>query len=141
MAHKVYAQGETHLLQVYFQGGNFSGPLYLGLGSGALPVSDSATLDDVDEITTALGYSRIAVPRDGSSSGWDVVDDVAISPEVEWTNTGSSGCWPAVDYVFLTLSPELTVGPNILIAAASLPNTVLLDPSRKLKVIFKFRQV
>jgi hypothetical protein len=140
MGHIVYEQGESHILSTYFQGGTFTGPFYIGLGVGPFPQAESSTLDDIIEVT-GVNYARQQVLRDSSSYGWDLVGDEARSAQVSWNNLDLSTCWTPADYAFLTLSPEGTTGTNILIAAVDLDTSVALEPQRKMRIIFKFRQL
>lgn len=140
MGHKVYTQGEDHILTTYFQAGDFTGPFYIGLGTGPFPQAESATLSDVVEVT-GVNYQRQQVLRDSSSYGWQVVDGTAQAAQVSWANLDLTTCWTPADYAFLTLSPTGTDNPNILIAAVDLDNAVILEPERKMRIIFKFSQL
>ena len=140
MAYKVYLQGETHILNNYFNATDFTGPFYIGLASGPIPQLETATLADVDEIF-GFGYKRIAVNRDDSPYGWSISDDTAKAAEVSWFNSDVSTSWKPADYAFLTLSAYGQDEPNILIAAVDLENTVILAPQKKFKLLFKFRQI
>lgn len=140
MAHKVYTQGENHILQAYFQAEGFSGPFYIGLGTGPLPSLESATLNDIVEVS-GYNYSRQPVQRDSSLFGWNVVNGEAQSAQVSWNNLDLSIAWTPADYAFLTTSPEANDAPNILIAAVDLQDSVILQPQRKLRLIFKFSQL
>lgn len=140
MGHMVYTQGENHILSTYFQAGTFTGPFYIGLGTGPFPQSEAATLSDVVEVT-GVNYARQQVLRDSSSYGWDVTNGYAQGAQVSWNNLDLSTCWTPADYAFLTLSPTGTDNPNILIAAVDLDTPVILEPQRKIKIIFKFNQL
>lgn len=140
MASIVYTQGENHILTTYFHGGSFSGPFYIGLGKGPMPLSENSTLNDINEVVGS-GYSRIPVQRDSSSLGWSVEGDMAEAPEVTWTNSNLTTNWQPVDYAFLTLSHSGITLPSVLIAAVELDNTVILEPQKKLKILFRFRQL
>jgi len=140
MGHKVYTQGEDHILSTYFQGATFAGPFFIGLGTGPLPSAESSTLADVTEVT-GVNYQRQQVLRDGSSYGWDVRDGLAQGAQVSWANLDVSTCWTPADYAFLTLSPTGTDAPSILIAAVDLDTAVILEPQRRLRIIFKFNQL
>ena len=135
-----YGQGENHILQTYFHGISFPGPFYLGLGSNAKPELDSATLADITEVT-GTNYARQPVNRDDTLLGWNIVDDTAFSFEVVFNNIDPLECWDAADYVFLTLSPADQDPEDILIAAADLSTTILVEAEQKLRVVFKFRQL
>jgi len=140
MGHIVYTQGESHILSTYFQAGDFPGPFYIGLGVGPFPQDESSTLSDIVEVT-GVNYGRQAVNRDSSSYGWNLVNDTAQAAQVSWNNLDLSTCWTPADYAFLTLSPSGTTASNILIAAVDLETSVVLDPQRKMRIIFKFRQL
>ena len=140
MSHKVYTQGEAHMLATYFQGDTFTGPFWIGLATGPTPLAESATLSDIVEVV-GVNYARQQVLRDSSSYGWNIVDDTAQGAQVSWNNLDTSTCWTPADYAFLTLSPAGTDAPNILIAAVDLDNSVILEPQRKMRLIFKFRQL
>ena len=138
--HRVYTQGEQHILNAYFQGVDFDGPFYIGLGSGPLPPNEGDTLADVTEVT-GTDYSRQPIERGGSPTGWTVADDTAQGAEVRFINPDPSNCWTPADYAFLTLSPEGTDNPYVLIAAVDLDESISLMPNKVLSLIFKFRQV
>jgi hypothetical protein len=128
------------MLSTYFQAGDFPGPFYIGLGVGPFPQSESSTLDDIVEVT-GTNYSRQQVLRDSSSYGWNIVGDEAQAAQVSWNNLDLTTCWTPADFAFLTLSPSGSTAPGILIAAVDLDNSVILDPKRKMRIIFKFRQL
>jgi len=140
MGHMVYEQGETHILTTYFQGSTFAGPFYIGLGVGPFPQAENSTLADVVEVS-GVNYSRQQVLRDSSGYGWNIVGDEAQGAQVSWNNLDLSTCWTPADYAFLTLSPTGSTAPNILIAAVDLNDPVTLEPQRKMRIIFKFRQL
>lgn len=140
MAYRVYTQGETHILENYFNGQTFTGPFYIGLATGPIPRLETATLQDVNEIS-GFGYKRMEVSRDGSSYGWNISGDTAQAAEVSWFNSDVSTSWNPADYAFLSLSAYGQDPPNILIAAVDLENTVILAPQKKFKLIFRFRQI
>lgn len=140
MAHIVYEQGEQHILETYFTGTTFTGPFYVGLGTGAFPQAESSTLNSVVEVA-GVGYARQPLQRDASPFGWTVTGDVAQGAEISWKNLSLDQCWGPADYAFLTLSPQFVDSPNILIAAVDFTRTLILEPQRKLKLIFKFQQV
>lgn len=140
MSYKVYIQGENHILQTYFHGITFTGPFYIGLGTGPIPNAEESTLLDVVEVE-GLNYSRQAVQRSSNPYGWSIVDGTAQAAEVSWINLDLVEAWTPADYAFLTLSPQGTDAPNILVAAIDLNDAVVLEPDRKLKIIFKLAQV
>lgn len=140
MGHIVYTEGENHILNNYFLGATFTGPFYIGLGSGPFPINENATLSDVVEIT-GTNYARQPVTRDGSATGWSVVGDTAQAAQISWQNLDLNTCWDPIDYAFLTLSPSGVLAPTTLIAAVDLTQTILLGPERTMRVIFKFRQL
>lgn len=140
MGHIVYTQGESHILSTYFQAGDFPGPFYIGLGVGPFPQSEDSSLSDILEVT-GTNYQRQQVLRDSSSYGWDLVGDIAQAAQVSWNNLDLITCWTPADYAFLTLSPTGTEASNILIAAVDLDASVVLEPQRKMRIIFKFRQL
>lgn len=140
MAHRVYTQGEQHMLNVYFQGVAFTGPFYIGLGTGPIPPDESDTLADVTEVV-GTNYARQSIDRAGAPSGWTVSGDQAQGAEVEWENLDPSDCWTPADYAFLTLSPDGTTNPNILIAAVDLTTPTILEPGKTLSLLFRFRQL
>lgn len=137
MAYELYADGQNHFAQVYFQATAFTGPFYVGLGTGAIPAGREKTLANVVEVT-GIGYARIAVARDGTSSGWTVADNVATSPVLTFTNTDVSSSWADADYGFLTLSPNALTAPAILIATVELGRTFILGPNSSEQFRFKF---
>jgi hypothetical protein len=136
----VYTQGEDHILSTYFQGGTFTGPFYIGLGTGPFPQAESATLADIVEVT-GVNYARQQVLRDSSSYGWYVTNGEAQGAQVSWNNLDMSTCWTPADYAFLTLSPTGTTSPDFLIAAVDLDTPIILEPQRKMRIIFKFSQL
>lgn len=140
MGYMTYTQGENHILSTYFQGGTFTGPFWIGLGTGPYPQAESSTLDDIVEVS-GVNYSRQQVLRDSFSYGWDIVDGTAQAAQVSWKNLDLTTCWTPADYAFLTLSPSAGVGPDILVAAVDLNDPVILEPERKLRLIFKFSQL
>lgn len=140
MGHMVYTQGEDHILSTYFQGGTFTGPFWVGLGTGPFPQAESSTLSDIVEVT-GTNYARQQVLRDSSSYGWYVSNGTAQGAQISWNNLDLSTCWTPADYAFLTLSPTGTDSPSILIAAVDLDTPVILEPQRKLRIIFKFSQL
>ena len=140
MGHIVYTEGENHILNTYFLGATFTGPFYLGLGTGPFPLAEGSPLSDVVEVT-GVGYARQPVTRDASSTGWSIVGDQAQAAEVSWRNLDLTTCWTPIDYAFLTLSPDGLTAPTTLIAAVDLTQTILLEPERTMKLIFKFRQL
>ena len=145
MGHIVYDQGEQHIVETYFTATSFTGPFYIGLGVGAFPQAESSSLADVTEVN-GLGYARQPVQRDASPFGWSVGDPLcpmgtAQAAEITWKNISTDLCWDPADYAFLTTSPLALDEPNILIAAVDLANTVILEPQKKLKMIFRFQQV
>ena len=140
MGHITYTQGENHMLANYFQDATFSGPFWIGLGTGPFPQSSESTLSDVVEVV-GVNYARQQVLKDSSSYGWNIVGDEASSAQVSWNNLDVVTCWTPADYAFLTLSPTGTDAPNILITAIDLDVSVILEPQRKLRLMFKFRQV
>ena len=140
MGHRVYTQGEDHILTTYFQAGTFTGPFYIGLGTGPFPQAESATLGDIVEVT-GTNYARQAVQRDSSSYGWQVTDGTARAAQVSWRNLDLSDCWTPADYAFLTLSPTGADAPSTLIAAVDLDSTVVLEPQRSMRIIFKLSQL
>ena len=140
MGHITYTQGENHMLQSYFHGLAFTGPFYVGLGSGPKPASEDATLADIIEVT-GLNYARQPIMRDDSAYGWNIVGDTAFGTEVTFTNLDNLECWEPADYIFLTLSPSAQDADDILIASADMSQTILLDAEQVLRVVFKFRQL
>jgi len=140
MGHIVYEEGENHILTTYFQGVPFTGPFYIGLGSGPFPIQETATLADVVEVT-GTNYSRQPVTRDAASTGWSIVGDQAQAAQVSWKNLSLNTCWDPIDYMFLTLSPTGLTAPILLITAVDLPRTILLEPERLMRIVFKFRQL
>lgn len=140
MGHMVYTEGEKSILETYFQGVNFTGPFYLGLGLGAMPQSENATLADIVEVT-GTAYARQPIQRSATNYGWSVVGDLATGAAVSWVNLDQSVCWTPADYMFLTLSPSGTDAPGVLITAVDLTKTIILEPQKKLKATFKFRQL
>ena len=140
MGHITYTQGENHMLANYFQDATFTGPFWIGLGTGPFPQSPESTLDDIVEVV-GVNYARQQVLKDSSSYGWNIVGDEASSAQVSWNNLDITTCWTPADYAFLTLSPTGTDAPNILITAIDLDTAVILEPQRKLRLMFKFRQV
>jgi len=140
MGHRVYTQGEDYILATFFQDATFTGPFYIGLGTGPFPQAESADLSDIVEVTGA-NYARQPVQRDSSSYGWYVSDGVAQGAQVSWNNLDLADCWTPADYAFLTLSPTGTDAPSILIAAVDLDASVVLEPQRKMRIIFKFSQL
>lgn len=140
MGHMVYTEGENHILSSYFLGTPFTGPFYLGLGSGPFPVNEDATLADVVEVA-GTNYARQQITRDGSATGWSLVGDTAQAAQISWTNLHLTECWDPADYAFLTLSPDGLNGDTTLIAAVDLTQTLILGPERTMRVLFKFRQL
>ena len=140
MGYMVYTQGEDHILSTYFTGTTFTGPFYIGLGTGPLPVIEHATLNDIVEVE-GLNYSRQQVQRSSNPYGWSIVDGTAQAAQVSWINQDLVEAWTPADYAFLTLSPTGVDDPNILIAAVDLNDTVVLQPDRKMRIIFKFSQL
>lgn len=140
MGQIVYTQGEKHILETYFQGSTFTGPFWIGLGTGPFPQSENSTLADIVEVV-GVNYARQQVQRDSSTYGWNVVGDTAQGAQISWNNLDTSTCWTPADYAFLTLSPTGTSAPDILIAAVDLESSVILEPQRKMRLIFKFRQL
>ena|SRR3990167_11320533 len=140
MAHAVYTQGENHILQIYFQGVPFTGPFYIGLGTGAMPTIEGSTLANITEVI-GTNYARQSINRDATAYGWSIVDDIAQAAEISFKNLDLSICWTEADYCFLTLSPSGVTAPNILIAAIELTQTIILEPQQKMKLIFKFQQI
>ncbi len=137
MAYELYAQGQTHLAQVYFQATTFAGPFYVGLGTGGIPEGRDKTLANVTEVV-GTGYSRASVVRDGSGAGWTVADGVATSPILTFTNTDvdAADVWTDADYAFLTLSPSGVVAPAILLATVELDETLILAPGDSKQIRF-----
>lgn len=140
MGYMVYTQGENHILSTYFHGVNFTGPFYIGLGTGPIPQAESSTLADIVEVE-GLNYSRQTVQRSSNPYGWSIVGGTAQAAQVSWANLDLVEAWTPADYAFLTLSPEGVDAPSILISAVDLNNSVILEPERKLKIIFKFSQL
>ncbi len=137
--YEVYAQGQNHLAQVFFQAAAFTGPFYVGLGTGAVPSGRTKTLADVVEVT-GLGYSRKSITRDATGTGWTLVDNMVTSPTLTFTNTSPdpSVVWNDADYVHLSLSPSGVTAPNVLIACIELPETWILGGGDSEQLVFKF---
>jgi hypothetical protein len=140
MAKQIYIEGRNHMLRVYFSGEVYTGDFYVGLGTGAFPSDENATLDDITEVEGA-NYSRQKILRNDTQDGWDIVDDLATGTQVEFYNTDLDTTWTEADYMFLTLSRYQDEAPTDLIVAVDLSNTLILQPGERFQVVFKYQQV
>ncbi len=139
MAYEVYAQGQGHLAQVYFQAVAFTGPFYVGLGTGGIPTGRAKTLADVTEVA-GLGYGRKSITREIGGTGWTLVDNMVSSPVLTFTSTNPdpNAEWDPIEYAFLTLSPSGVDSPNVLISCIEVPETLILGGGDSESIVFKF---
>ena len=97
------------------------------------------TLADITEVT-GTGYARKAVVRSSdSATGWTLVDNKVSSPTMVFENTGGDPLtyWTDADYMFLTLSPNGTTAPNVLLGAVEM-DTVVLGGGESESFVFHF---
>lgn len=136
-----YNEGESLLLSSFFQNEPPTfGPFYIGLGTGGNFLSENANLAGIEEVT-GQGYERFMVGRDSSADGWELRGDTVQSPTIRFWNSDPLDDWTPVDFAFLTLSQQGTLGDTTLIAAAEFASSVEVGPQSEFRFIFRFRQI
>lgn len=137
MASVLYNEGAVHMLSLYFENsGAAFDTIYVGLGSGGVNFDRDATISDITEITAA-GYSRQAITRDATDTGWSFQQNLIVTPQLTYSNTDLHKYWPPVDFAFFTLSATGNDDPDILIAAVELDDSVLIAPRFSRNFILK----
>jgi hypothetical protein len=116
------------------------GPFYIGLGTGGNFLAENGTLAQIEEVS-GQGYERFMIGRDNSVDGWELRGDTVQSPTIRFNNTDPLADWTPVDFAFLTLSQQGTLGNTTLIAAVEFPNSVEVGPQSEFRFIFRFRQI